>query len=307
MANFFVLLIVASIVVAVFVGYQEIIDEAEGHLETRKCSSRDSQCSSELKNFSDSCRLIAYDNGNIVLYDDDIIRWESKTSGVGIAPYRLILQANGDLVYYDANNELVWASGNSGDDGVSLGPYEVSVDDSCNLIIADNSGTIKWDLRSHIESSKLAAEAARLAEEAAAAEAARLMVEEAATDEEAARLIAEEEAAKLAADEEAARLMADEEAARLVVEEEAKRLIIEKQSTWQCGVGGLSAPMRMNNGQVEGLSTDNWNVRWHDSVDQCNENLETLSGLELKPHVCGTTSSSDWCGKAKAAYEAELQ
>ncbi len=67
--------------------------------------------------------LRAQSDGNLVLYGVDsqkninlgTVYWNSGTWEVGSAPYRLVLQNNGNLVYFDATDTIVWQTSTSVD------------------------------------------------------------------------------------------------------------------------------------------------------------------------------------------------
>jgi len=89
-------------------------------------------------------RLVIQADGNLVLYDmvSGAVRWSSNTAGVGgAAPYKLTLQASGELGIYDANNKQFWSS-NTANKGVA--PYKLKVRDLHSLKIVDSNGTPLW-------------------------------------------------------------------------------------------------------------------------------------------------------------------
>jgi len=89
-------------------------------------------------------RLVIQADGNLVLYDmvSGAVRWSSNTAGVsGTAPYKLTLQASGELGIYDANNKQFWST-NTANKGVA--PYKLKVRDQHSLKIVDSNGTPLW-------------------------------------------------------------------------------------------------------------------------------------------------------------------
>ncbi len=55
-------------------------------------------------------------NGNLVLNksgsfsNNDNIVWQSNTGGKGIAPYKLMVQDDGNMVIYDSTSKPIWAT-----------------------------------------------------------------------------------------------------------------------------------------------------------------------------------------------------
>ena len=69
------------------------------------------ECSSELVDPFSSTRLVTQEDGNLVLYDgQNNVRWASDTNGKGQGPYKLIMQSDGNLVLYGKDSFVVWAS-----------------------------------------------------------------------------------------------------------------------------------------------------------------------------------------------------
>ena len=53
----------------------------------------------------------AQDDGNLVLYGkQEKVLWSANTWGIGRSPYRLTMQNDGNLVYRDSNDLLIWTS-----------------------------------------------------------------------------------------------------------------------------------------------------------------------------------------------------
>lgn len=56
--------------------------------------------------------LRCQNDGNLCLYDSTgAVTWSSKTYNSGLAPYRLTIQNDGDLILFDSKNQIVWNSG----------------------------------------------------------------------------------------------------------------------------------------------------------------------------------------------------
>ncbi len=78
-------------------------------------------------------------DGNFVLYNDrgfssNNAVWDSKTSGKGQGPFRLIMQEDGHLVIYDRNNQPTWGNGT----------YNKGIQDGC-LIMQDDRILVLYD------------------------------------------------------------------------------------------------------------------------------------------------------------------
>ena len=63
-------------------------------------------------------KLIMQQDGNLVLYNNDVISWQSNTINTLNSPYKLpyffIYHSQGNLIIYDTNNVAVWESHTSG-------------------------------------------------------------------------------------------------------------------------------------------------------------------------------------------------
>ncbi len=85
-------------------------------------------------------------DGNLVLYRSrDFVSstavWASGTNGKGSAPFRLTMQADGNLVIYDSTNKETWASGTN---GKGVGPYRLVMQNDLNCVIYDSNNRAKW-------------------------------------------------------------------------------------------------------------------------------------------------------------------
>jgi hypothetical protein len=85
-------------------------------------------------------------DGNLVLFKSSSLvssnaAWASGSKGKGAAPRRLTMQADGNLVIYDANGVVTWASGTN---GKGKSPYKLVLQTDRNLVIYDASGKATW-------------------------------------------------------------------------------------------------------------------------------------------------------------------
>jgi hypothetical protein len=64
--------------------------------------------------------------------------WSSGTAGKGTAPYRLVMQSDGNLCIYGSNG-FVWGSGLHG----GVAPYNLVMQDDGNLVVYDKDG-FRW-------------------------------------------------------------------------------------------------------------------------------------------------------------------
>ena len=56
-------------------------------------------------------RLVLQDNGNLIIFDANNIKtWSTRTAGIGERPYHLIMQIDRNLVLYDCNHRPIWVS-----------------------------------------------------------------------------------------------------------------------------------------------------------------------------------------------------
>jgi hypothetical protein len=92
------------------------------------------------------------DDGNFVLYStkkrngNDFAIWSSRTMNKGVAPRRLIMQTDGNLVLYDKNGSVVW---NSRTSLKGSGPFTLIMQDDGNLVIYEENGNYTWSTRTN--------------------------------------------------------------------------------------------------------------------------------------------------------------
>ncbi|MEO8551423.1 MAG: hypothetical protein ABI678_15705 [Kofleriaceae bacterium] len=76
-------------------------------------------------------------DGNLVLYQDGSAIWNSGTNGTSAG--RTVMEADGNLVIYDASNTPIWASNTSGNPGAYL-----SVQSDGNTVIYRSNNSAAW-------------------------------------------------------------------------------------------------------------------------------------------------------------------
>jgi hypothetical protein len=87
-----------------------------------------------------STSLVMQKDGDLVFYDDrtQTRKWASGTSSKGTAPFRAIMQPDGNFVVYDAKNTATWATGTN----TGAGTYKVTIGTKNFAIWKD--GNIVW-------------------------------------------------------------------------------------------------------------------------------------------------------------------
>lgn len=81
-------------------------------------------------------RLAVEDNGNVVLYKNDIKIGETLTGGKGVV--KLKVQNDGNLVAYDQSEKAIWATGTNGKGGSST---TLVVQDDGDVVLIDGGNT----------------------------------------------------------------------------------------------------------------------------------------------------------------------
>ncbi len=87
--------------------------------------------------------LVMQQDGNLVLYKNNVALWSSNTYGKGVAPYQLKLHNSGDLQIIDKNNSIIWQSGSA---GKGIAPYKLQLLDIGAVIIQDSKDEIIWTM-----------------------------------------------------------------------------------------------------------------------------------------------------------------
>jgi len=106
-----------------------------------------SSCSSStmLISANQKYRLVAQDDGNVVVYEGKSnALWGADCHNQGRPPYRLHMQIDNNLVMYDSSNKAIWSSGgyNKGQSGA----YGVMQDDG-NFVVYDGTNKPMWCTR----------------------------------------------------------------------------------------------------------------------------------------------------------------
>ena len=86
------------------------------------------------------------DDGNFVCYGSNNFSsnnafWASNTGGVGMAPFKLIPQEDGNLCLYDSSGKCTWSS-NTWKQGT--GPFRLVMQDDRNLVLYDRFNQATW-------------------------------------------------------------------------------------------------------------------------------------------------------------------
>jgi hypothetical protein len=82
-------------------------------------------------------------DGNLVVYclkNGRKAVWTSNTKGKGRAPYYLTHQRDGNLVLYDQDSKVIWASNTYGHYGQNI----LKVQSDGNVVLYDNNSKILW-------------------------------------------------------------------------------------------------------------------------------------------------------------------
>ena len=90
---------------------------------------------------------IMQQDGNFVIYLSNLFEprnalFATGTNGKGTGPYRLIMQADNNLVLYDKNNKPTWASNTNGKG--KLGTAYCIMQNDGNLVIYDENKKVLW-------------------------------------------------------------------------------------------------------------------------------------------------------------------
>jgi hypothetical protein len=86
-------------------------------------------------------------DGNVSIFDKrtNTKVWESKTSGKGVSPYKVVLNLDGNMVLQDKDSKTIWESGARGTSNSRL--YRANLLDKsgkCVLEITDKDGKFVW-------------------------------------------------------------------------------------------------------------------------------------------------------------------
>ena len=83
-------------------------------------------------------KFVQQQDGNVILYDGTAVKWANNKAGVGHAPYKLVLQGDGNLVSYERDGGAIWSSGSRGNNCV------LELQSDCNVVIYGDDGQPKW-------------------------------------------------------------------------------------------------------------------------------------------------------------------
>ncbi len=89
-------------------------------------------------------RLLVQNNGHFALFTSRGRTWENSNRKAGKGPWRLYMQADGNLVFLSADGVAQWASDTP---GKGQAPYHLEIQDDGNLVIYDNSHKVIWKLK----------------------------------------------------------------------------------------------------------------------------------------------------------------
>lgn len=90
-------------------------------------------------------KVLLYPTGNMVIKDgvSDMYVGYSSNTPIAVAPYRLIVTDEGDLVVTDSANQWVWVGGNQVDR--KSPPYTATILDEGRLVVTSSNGTEVWE------------------------------------------------------------------------------------------------------------------------------------------------------------------
>lgn len=88
-------------------------------------------------------RLMLQADGNLVGYEIASGKsfWNSKSANKGAAPYQLVLQGDGNLVIYDSKGKAVWNAGTNS----TVAPFLFVMQDDRNVVIYDSKSKALWN------------------------------------------------------------------------------------------------------------------------------------------------------------------
>lgn len=99
-------------------------------------------CPSTQSSKNETCRVVTQSDGNLVIFNAvNQIVWASGTTGRGTPPYQAVMRSDGNYVLYDANGTTLWESGSN---GKGSPPYQLIMQDDCNLVVYDQNHKITW-------------------------------------------------------------------------------------------------------------------------------------------------------------------
>lgn len=99
------------------------------------------QCGRLMKSPNGNCNLVAYEGGQMTVYDSNgNSKWDNNQWGQK-RPSKLNMQNDGNLVMADGNGKTIWSSKTP---SVGSAPHTLKVQDDCSLAIYDSQGSKTW-------------------------------------------------------------------------------------------------------------------------------------------------------------------
>jgi len=68
--------------------------------------------------------------------------WSSKTNGRGHAPYRAVMQPDGNFVVYDKDNKALWSTISA---GKGVPGHQLVIQDDSNVVLYDGNKGVHWN------------------------------------------------------------------------------------------------------------------------------------------------------------------
>jgi len=93
---------------------------------------------------SHQAQLVVQGDGNVVFESigaSNKTLWSTNTAGKGVAPFKLTIQTDGNLVLVDSKSTTLWASNTA---GLGFAPYRLKVRDQNQLLVVDRDSTPLW-------------------------------------------------------------------------------------------------------------------------------------------------------------------
>lgn len=100
-----------------------------------------------LSSIDNNTIFVLQSDGNVVLYNKKTNKplWNSNTSNIGVAPYSLRYEADGNLILLDSNQKILWFSGSINTSGMN----QLLVQDNniVNINNINNNNKITWQTK----------------------------------------------------------------------------------------------------------------------------------------------------------------
>ena len=96
--------------------------------------------------------LVVQDDGNLVGYTSPDFRphnafWSSQSQGKGVAPFRLAMQKDGNLVLYDSRDTPTWSTNTHGS---GSGRDRLVIQDDRNIVLYRDGTTARWSSATNV-------------------------------------------------------------------------------------------------------------------------------------------------------------